>query len=146
MFFLVKGQAYLSLFVWCIHWTKQPDLHVLQILWICIFYFSLHLKDVKLFNRENTAIFACFLYSDLIKIFSACIKDQKISCRNFLKMHDLNFLFIASDDTNHSIVWCRDGWTDWHPVQGGVFYSQSVNTTETGISSGLMSLMARDRL
>ena len=32
---------------------------------------------------------------------------------------------------------------DWRPIQGGVLHSQSLNATETGISSGLMSLKAR---
>ena len=32
---------------------------------------------------------------------------------------------------------------DKHPIQGGVEYSQSLHATETGISSGLMSHLAR---
>ena len=35
---------------------------------------------------------------------------------------------------------------DRRPIQGGVLHSQLLNATETGISSGLMSQKARDRL
>ena len=70
--------------------------------------------------------------------WTVCVSLNKILYFTMLKSTQLKISTSKSWGVNLEI--------DRHPIQEGVLHSQLLNVTETGISSGLMSLKARDRL